>query len=101
MTKRGAAATVRAMTRLLERLTPCGPVVDPKAAERAHETITRRVGEAAPLVEAAWPAPAPVFAASPYLTGLARRDGQRLPSILDAEPEARLARILAAAESVG
>ena len=100
MTSPPARATVAAMTRLLERLTPCGPVVDPKAAERAHETIVRRVGEAAPLVEAAWPALAPIFSASPYLTGLARRDGQRLPSILDADPEARLARILAAARAV-
>lgn len=101
MTSPSSRATVSAMTRLLERLTPCGPVVDPKAAERAHETITRRVGEAAPLVEAAWPALAPVFAASSYLAGLARRDGQRLASILDADPEARLARILAEAEAVG
>lgn len=94
-------ATVAAMTRLLERLTPCGPVVDPKAAERAHEAITRRVGEAAPLVEAVWPALAPVFAASPYLAGLARRDAKRLPSILDGDPDERLARILAEAEAVG
>jgi glutamate-ammonia-ligase adenylyltransferase len=88
------------MTRLLERLTPCGPVVDPKAAERAFEAIGRKVGEALPLVEAVWPALAPVFAASPYLAGLARRDGLRLPSILDGDPEAGLARILAATEAV-
>ncbi|PHY22927.1 bifunctional [glutamine synthetase] adenylyltransferase/[glutamine synthetase]-adenylyl-L-tyrosine phosphorylase [Caulobacter sp. BP25] len=88
------------MTRLAHRLTPCGPIVDPKAAERAHEAIAKRVGEAFPTVEAAWPALAPVFAASPYLTSLARRDGVRLPSLLEAEPQARLAAILNAAEAV-
>jgi glutamate-ammonia-ligase adenylyltransferase len=88
------------MTRLLERLAPCGPIVDPKAAERAHETVLRRVGEASAIVEAAWPALAPVFAASSYLTGLARRDAVRLPSILDADPLDRLATILAATDAV-
>ncbi|MGR4865175.1 bifunctional [glutamine synthetase] adenylyltransferase/[glutamine synthetase]-adenylyl-L-tyrosine phosphorylase [Caulobacter sp. LARHSG274] len=88
------------MTRLLERLTPCGPVVDPKAAERAHEAIARKAGEAMAAVEAAWPALAPVFAASPYLAGLARRDGRRLPLILAADPDVRLGEILAAAAAV-
>jgi glutamate-ammonia-ligase adenylyltransferase len=88
------------MTRLVDQLTPRGPIVDPKAAERAHEAIAKRVGEAFPVVEAAWPALAPVFAASPYLTSLARRDGVRLPAILEAEPDTRLAEILAAAEAV-
>ena len=88
------------MTRLADQLTPCGPIVDPKAAERAHEAIAKRTGEAFAVVDAAWPALAPVFAGSPYLTGLARRDGVRLPSILQAEPRARLAQILDAAEAV-
>ena len=101
MTSPSSRATVAAMTRLLERLTPCGPVVDPKAAERAHEAIGRKVGEAMTQVEAAWRALAPVFAASPYLAGLARRDGRRLPLILDSDPKDLLAQILAAAEAVG
>ena len=88
------------MTRLLERLAPCGPIVDPKAAERAHEAILKRVGEASTNIEAAWPALAPIFAASPYLSGLARRDARRLPSILDADPGARLTEILSAADAV-
>jgi glutamate-ammonia-ligase adenylyltransferase len=88
------------MTRLLERLSPCGPIVDPKAAERAHEAIGKKVGEAMPVVEAAWPALAPVFSASPYLAGLARRDGRRLPLILESDPDIRLAEILVAAEAV-
>lgn len=88
------------MTRLLERLAPCGPIVDPKAAERAHEAILKRVGEASAGIETAWPALAPVFGASPYLAGLARRDARRLPSILEADPGARLTEILAAAAAV-
>ena len=88
------------MTRLLERLAPCGPIVDPKAAERAHEAILKRVGEASASVEAAWPALAPVFAASPYLAGLARRDARRLPAILEVDPDVRLAEILTAAAAV-
>ncbi len=88
------------MTRLLERLTPCGPILDPKAAERAHEAILRKVGPPGGLVDSAWPALAPVFAASPYLAGLARRDAVRLPSILQADPLERLDQILAAAEAV-
>lgn len=88
------------MTRLADRLAACGPVLDAKAAERAHEAIAKRVGEAMPGIEAAWPALAPVFAASPYLAGLARRDGQRLPMILDRDPMETLAATLAAAEAV-
>jgi len=88
------------MTRLLERLAPCGPIVDSKAAERAHEAILRRVGDASANIEAAWPSLAPVFAASPYLAGLARRDARRLPSILEADPDTRLTEILSGADAV-
>lgn len=87
------------MTRLVDQLTPCGPIIDPKAAERAHEAIAKRVRDALPVIDGAWPALAPVFAASPYLASLARRDGERLPAILRAEPRARLAEILEAAEA--
>ena len=85
---------------LLGRLVPCGPVIDAKAAERAHEAIARRAGEAMATVDAAWDALAPVFAASPYLAGLARRDGKRLPAILSGDPGENLTMILAAAEAV-
>lgn len=88
------------MTRLVDRLAPCGPIIDAKAAERSYEMIARRVGEAMASVDAAWPALAPVFAASPYLAGLARRDGQRLPRLLEGDPDATLAAILSAAEAV-
>ncbi|AAK24717.1 glutamate-ammonia-ligase adenylyltransferase, putative [Caulobacter vibrioides CB15] len=89
-----------AMSKLADRLAPCGPVLDPKAAERAYEAIAKRAGEAMGQVDAAWGSLAPVFAASPYLAGLARRDGKRLPRILGGDPGETLAAILAAAEAV-
>jgi len=76
-----------------EQLRPCGPVVDAKAAERTREIIAD--GLWTPRLEAAWPALAPVFAASWYLTGLARRDPERLDALLAADPDARLAGLLA------
>lgn len=88
------------MTRLADRLAPCGPILDAKAAERAHEAIAKRAGEAMVGVDAAWAALAPVFAASPYLAGLARRDGQRLPKILGGDPGENLTMILDAARAV-
>ena len=75
------------------RLRPCGPVLDAKAADRAREIIADAAWT--PALEAAWPALAPVFGASPYLAGLARRDPRRLAALLEADPDARLAEILA------
>lgn len=81
------------MQRLADRLSPCGPVLDAKAAERAREIIAEDVWS--PLMETAWPSLAPVFGASPYLAGLARRDPARLAEMLADDPDARLASILA------
>jgi len=89
-----------AMTRLADRLTPCGPVIDGKAAERTREILTEKL-DGAPTLEAAWPALAPVFGASPYLSGLARRRPKALLQTLDSDPAERLAGILADAEAVG
>ena len=41
-------------------MTPCGPVIDGKAAERTREILTEKTG-GAPALEAAWLALAPVF----------------------------------------
>ncbi|MBP6547057.1 MAG: glutamine-synthetase adenylyltransferase, partial [Phenylobacterium sp.] len=85
------------MTRLIDGLTPCGPVADPKAAERAL-TVVRAAAEEGgwtDLLETAWPALAPVFGASPYLTSLARRDLPRLRDLLQADPDARFTDLLA------
>lgn len=72
---------------LIQRLKPCGPVVDAAAGKRALEALGAQDN---------WPALEPVFAASPYLTALAKRDAERLKRVLDDPPEARLEAILAA-----
>jgi glutamate-ammonia-ligase adenylyltransferase len=82
---------------LWPRLKPCGPVINAPAAGRALDglrTVAERDGWSSAL-EGAWPALAPVFSASAYLAGLARRRPQDLQSILMEAPEARLAAILA------
>ncbi len=66
-------------------------MIDAAAAKRAHEALEGRAGE---QVEAVWPALAPVFAASPYLTGLARQAPERLKRILAEAPDKRLETIL-------
>ncbi|MCS6622984.1 bifunctional [glutamine synthetase] adenylyltransferase/[glutamine synthetase]-adenylyl-L-tyrosine phosphorylase [Roseibacterium beibuensis] len=83
---------------LAAAMTPCGPVVDPEAADRARERLAEPASEGGWLatLDAAWPALAPVFAASPYLFGLARRWPDRLEAVLEDEPGVRLAAILAA-----
>ena len=77
---------------LSDVLKPCGPVVDDKAAKRIGEALDGT---------AAWPALAPIFAASTYLAGLARRDPVRLASILADDPDARLASILTRTAAAG
>lgn len=87
---------------LARRLKPCGPVRDAEAAARLHE----RLAEAAEAdgwratLDAAWDPLTPVFAASPYLAGLARRWPERLRLTLERAPEARLADILAATDAL-
>ncbi len=80
------------MTALADLLHPCGPVVDPAAAARAREAL----GETA-----AWPALAPVFAASPYLARLATRRPEDLGAILAADPAATLEAQISAAARAG
>ena len=81
---------------LAEGIKACGPVIDDEAAERARDRLSRSASEAGwgDRLEAAWPALAPVFAASPYLFGLARRWPDMLRAILDDAPDARLDDIL-------
>lgn len=80
------------MTRLADRLTPCGPIIDARASERTRELLAEKIGGAA--FETAWPALAPVFGASPYLAGLARRRPAALGMTLESDPEDRLGDIL-------
>jgi glutamate-ammonia-ligase adenylyltransferase len=77
---------------LADALSPCGPVVDAKAAERAREIIAETLWT--PTLQQAWPALAPVFGASPYLASLARRDPERLDALLASDPAARLEDLL-------
>ncbi len=88
------------MTALAERLSPCGPVIDAKAAERTRDILAEKL-DGAPTLDIAWPALAPVFGASPYLSGLARRRPRALLQSLESDPDVRLSGILADAEAAG
>jgi glutamate-ammonia-ligase adenylyltransferase len=78
-------------------------VVDPAAAARALETLEQAAAKGgwSELLADAWPALAPVFAASHYLSGLARRDPEMLRRVLEADPQARLDALLVQAEEAG
>ncbi len=75
-------------------LRPCGPVLDTSAAARVREALGARLE-----VEAAWSALEPVFAASPYLGGLAAREPERLERLLAAPADDSLARLVADARA--
>ncbi len=87
---------------LVGRIKPCGPVVDAAAAKRAHGALAEAATEGgwAATLEAAWPALAPVFAASPYLAGLARRSPDGLRRVLEDDPRRRLEAVLKAAAAL-
>jgi glutamate-ammonia-ligase adenylyltransferase len=84
------------VTRLLDQLVPCGPVVDAGAATRAHERLEPSAGATgwAADLRRVWPALAPVFAASPYLAALATRPPERLRRVLQDPPEIHLDALL-------
>ena len=81
-------------------LTPCGPILDKAAVARVRERLAQ-TQPLDPVVEAAWPALAPIFAASPYLGSLAARSPERLGSLLADQPMARLAAIVDEARKAG
>jgi glutamate-ammonia-ligase adenylyltransferase len=78
------------------RLEPCGPIVDVRAAEQAREVLAEAAqgGGWLDVLDEAWPALEPVFAASSYLAGLARRRPDQLKAILEGEAKATLKAIL-------
>ena len=87
---------------LAAKLTPCGPVVDPPAADRLRRDLGEAAAEGgwAALLGEAWPALAPVFSASPYLAGLARGEPERLRRLLEHEPTESFEESLEAVEAV-
>ena len=89
-------------TPLVLSLKPCGPATDVRAGENAREALAEaaEAGGWLSTLDAAWPALEPVFSASPYLTGLARRRPEQLRRILAADPADRLEAILAQTEAL-
>jgi len=84
---------------LADRLKPCGPIYDPRAAERVLAILSAAAeaeGWSARL-HGAWPALAPAAGAAPYLAGLMRKDPARLGRILASAPDAALESILSRA----
>ncbi len=85
------------MSNSLARLIgPCGPVIDAAAAGRLHEGLADAADAAGwrSLLDEAWPALEPVFAAAPYLKTIVRRWPERLRANLEAPPAPRLEEIL-------
>lgn len=85
------------MSPLGDQIRPCGPIIDPAAAERTFEVLSGAAQQDgwSDRLEAARDALGPVFAASPYLASLARQRPDRLNRILSLDPAEGLARILA------
>ena len=87
---------------LVERLHPCGPVINETAAGYVMSDLFEVANAEGwrDVLRQAEPALRPVFSASPYLSTLCRRDPQRLRETLISPPEARLKAILLAVEAV-
>ncbi len=84
------------MTPLAEILKPCGPVLDERAARRTLDLLrTKASAPGADLsLRAAEAALAPIFGASGYLSGLARRHPDLLLALIGADPGDRLEGLL-------
>ena len=87
---------------LVDRLHPCGPVINDAAAGYVMEALyeVARAEGWRDVLHQAEPALRPVVAASPYLAGIMKRDPQRLRETLISPPEARLRAILLATEAI-
>jgi glutamate-ammonia-ligase adenylyltransferase len=88
---------------LYERMRPCGPVIDEAVATRAREALSEAASEAGwtAMLATVWPALAPVFAASPYLSALATRDPERLRKTIDRSPDVALRSLVQATFETG
>jgi glutamate-ammonia-ligase adenylyltransferase len=83
-------------------IAPCGPVRDHEAGQRVLERLIEAAEEGGwtASLNRAWAALEPIFAASPYLAGIARRWPDRLRQVIESDPDQRLAEILAATEGL-
>ncbi|MBW8735362.1 MAG: glutamine-synthetase adenylyltransferase, partial [Asticcacaulis sp.] len=87
---------------LVDRLHPCGPIINDTAAGYVMEALyeVARAEGWRDVLQQAEAALRPIVAASPYLAGIMKRDPQRLRETLISPPEARLRAILMAAEAI-
>ncbi len=87
---------------LVDRLHPCGPVLNAGIADFVVETLYEVANAEGwrDVLQKAEAALRPIVAASPYLAGIMRRDPQRLRETLISAPEARLRAILLATEAL-
>ncbi len=97
-----ASGASNAGTSLGDHLAPCGPVIDPAAADRIHDRLSQaaNVGGWRPRLDAAWPALRPVFAASPYLASLAVRSPDRLHRTIRLPADQHLQQLLDTAATI-
>jgi len=84
------------MTALGACIQPCGPVIDPRPADRLLDAV-EALGPLSPQARSAL---APIFGASTYLAGLARRDPARLVRLLESDPDAHLEALLGATRAL-
>ncbi len=86
---------------LYQIIAPCGPILDAGAARRVLDALQGpSLDEGwSQALKTAWPALAPVFAASPYLAGLSRRAPARLARVLTNDPASGLSDILKATKA--
>ena len=88
---------------LYELMRPCGPILNEAVATRAREALSEVASEGGwtTTLATAWPALAPVFAASPYLSALAMRDPARLRKTIDRSPDDALKSLIRATAETG
>ena len=87
---------------LHRQIHPCGPTLPVGSLESTQVRLAEVAADEgwSGILTDARPALDPVFAASPYLAGLARRWPERLRMTLEAAPDDRLAGILAATDAL-
>jgi [glutamine synthetase] adenylyltransferase / [glutamine synthetase]-adenylyl-L-tyrosine phosphorylase len=87
-----------ALEALYRSITACGPVADVGAQDRARDRLTASAAEGGwtGMLEATWPALAPIFGGSPYLATLATRRPDRLKRLLKHPPGLSMRKLISA-----